>query len=228
MPDDFTFRVATGGSVTELFADAPKAVLVFMKRGFRLLSTLGSEHYGKLIRTAGANLQSGHLAGQVVPELASAINTTKDDSLALLAVASLVVSVFTQRTETPDQFVKAAEEAGVLEAEAVPAVLAFCKTVLDDRDTLAVTVERARIGIEVLPSFEGLSATTDVRLGFKDGRVDLAVPVVVALLRTDSSKNLWFQLTKEQLQMLISKLQDAMRNVELAEQWISGDAGGRR
>jgi len=48
----------------------------------------------------------------------------------------------------------------------------------------------------------------------------------VALLRTDSSKNLWFQLTKEQLGKLIAQLQNAARDLEMAEQWIGRGGGG--
>jgi hypothetical protein len=225
MADDFTFRVATSANIAEVFADAPKSVLGFFKRGFRLLSTIGPEHYRRLIRTAAENLETGHLPGQTASQLAPAMKLSENEAISLLGTASFIVSVFTQRSEIPEDFIKSAEDAGVLEQQDIPAMRGFCEAVLSERDNLTVTVERARLGAQVLPSFEGLSITTDVRLGFKDDRVDLAIPVVVALLRTDSSKNLWFQLTKEQLSELISRLQVAMGNLEKAERWIGRGPG---
>lgn len=121
---------------------------------------------------------------------------------------------------------KAAEEAQFLESADAPAVVALAQVILRDRDALAVIVERARIGVEVLPSFESLAATTDVRLGFKEGRVSLAVPVVVAHLDTDFIKGLWFQLTRGQLELLITQLEHAKRNLEAAEQWIEKPSRG--
>jgi hypothetical protein len=154
------------------------------------------------------------------------LNISEQETTALLGAASVLVGTITQRQEPPEAVVKAAAEAQFLEPADVPAAVALAQVILRERDAVAVIVERARIGVEVLPSFEDLAATTDVRLGFKEGHVSLAVPVVVAHLSTDSSKGLWLQLTRGQIERLIKQLEDAKRNLEAAEQWIEKPSRG--
>jgi hypothetical protein len=226
MADAFTFRVRTGEDLDVVFRDIPPEVKIFLKRGFTLLTTIPQEKYSDLIATAAANLDASHLAPKLTAEIASSLSITGTDAVALLALASLIVSVLAQRQDTPEDFVEAARKAGILEPGAVQASLGFARLVQTDRGPLALTIERARIGVAVLPSFQQLTTTTDVRLGFKKGRSDLAVPVVIAALATDSTKNLWFQLTKGQLEQLIARLQEAKGELEAAERWIQRTDGG--
>jgi len=224
MPD-FTFPVATGGSLEDIFTDTPDSIRTFFRRGFAVLSKLSPERYGELIAVAAENLPASHLAPNVPAEIASAMGVTKPEAMALLGVATLLTSTFTQRQELPEDLIGVLQKAGILESAHIPATRAFSELVLRDRDSLTMTLERARIGVEILPSFQQLSTTTDVRLALKKGRISLAVPIIVAGLATDANKRLWFQLTKKQLEGLIAQLQDAKRDLESAEQWIATTVG---
>jgi hypothetical protein len=226
MPEPFTIRVSSAGTLDDAFGDIPEDVKRFFKRGFALLPRIPQEKYGELIVIAAANLESSHLAPKVPSEVASLLNVTELEAVSLLGVASVVMSVMTQRQEGPEDFVGAAQKAGMLEPAAVQAATAFAGLVRRDRDSLSLIVERARVGVEVLPSFRRIATTTDVRLGFKKGSITVAVPVTIALLMTDSGKSLWFQLTKGQLERAISDLQEAKQELEAAEEWTQRSAGG--
>ncbi|MGD0222462.1 MAG: hypothetical protein ABSF71_08990 [Terriglobia bacterium] len=226
MADTVTFQVRSGGSLADAFTGAPAGVRAFFRRGGSVLSKVSPEKYEELIRIAAESLNTSHLPSRVPSELASVLNISEQETTALLGAASVLVGTITQRQEPPEAVVKAAAEAQFLEPADVPAAVALAQVILRERDAVAVIVERARIGVEVLPSFEDLAATTDVRLGFKEGHVSLAVPVVVAHLSTDSSKGLWLQLTRGQIERLIKQLEDAKRNLEAAEQWIEKPSRG--
>ena len=77
----------------------------------------------------------------------------------------------------------------------------------------------------VLPSFDGFESVLDVRIGEGEQK-GVAVPVAIAFLDTDArDEQLWFQLTKEDVQELI-ELNALLKRFEAADELVA-KIGGR-
>jgi len=76
-------------------------------------------------------------------------------------------------------------------------------------------------------SYKNFSSSVDVRLDFTAGSVDLAVPVLVAVIATDQDQErTWFQMNRDQLSDLVKILQGRLRQMDLAEEWIRARPSG--
>ena len=226
MSNGVTFQIKSESNLADTFGGAPAPAKAFFRRGGSVLSKVPPDKYQELIRAAAESLSSPHLSSTIVRELATTFKINEQDTPPLLGIASMLVAIITRRQDTVQEVMRAAQEGQFLEPADVSTAAAFAQAILQDRKTVALAVERARIGVEVLPSFESLMTTTDVRLGFDKDRISVAVPVVVAYIDTDSEAHLRFQLTKGQLERLIGQLENAKRELEAAEQWIDKSSKG--
>jgi hypothetical protein len=63
----------------------------------------------------------------------------------------------------------------------------------------------------------------DIRIGFDNDEIALAVPVVLVHIDTDSKdQEIWFQMSKGQLKTAIEDLTKILLRVEAAEKWSQG------
>jgi len=81
--------------------------------------------------------------------------------------------------------------------------------------------DRESLANATLPSFEHFRFSVDVRVKFNNSALSTFAPVVIGNLRTDvEDRQLQFQLSKAQLLRCIDEMQQALREMEEAEQWM--------
>jgi len=166
--------------LSEALAAIPVEAKPFLKQGFVALARLPDEKYLDLLTVAAELLVSRHLRPPPLGMASSRFGVPEQEIPALLAAANVVVSVFSARDDTPQQFVQTAIQAGILgEANRGPA-LALSELALKNRAPLNQVMERVRLGMTVLPSLAHLSTTVDVRPSVSQGRVSFAIPIALA------------------------------------------------
>jgi hypothetical protein len=131
---------------------------------------------------------------------------------------------------TPEQFVDVLQQAGIVDSAQVTVALKLAETVIAERPELTEEFEKGALGNVVLPSVRRLETSVDVRLSTSDTGVITAVPVVLMMLDTNAEGQvLWCQMSKQELNAMIAKLNRAKKDVETAETWIqskSATVGG--
>ena len=83
-------------------------------------------------------------------------------------------------------------------------------------------IEIGHIGSEILPSLSSLDVTVDLRLRLRAGKPDIAVPIAIFHVDTDSyNQEVWFQATKADVERMQKQLKEILERMESAEQWAS-------
>ena len=135
----------------------------------------------------------------------------------LASVYSLVIGLLSESSATPDDFVNRAK--GILfspEQETIAKSIAA--SVCAFRPGIAGIVERAQLAGEVLPSLYSFDVVVDIRIRVIDGEVKTSVPVAVVHIDTDvSARELFFQLSRGEVEETIRKLTKSLDEMNLAE-----------
>ncbi len=199
-----------------MFTGMPEGARKFLHRGFRLLSRIDPKHYEQLVNAVIESLGSNYIEPA---EFAAQIGVTEDEAGALLAAASVFATLLSSRKELPEDLLRAAAEADLLDSADFDAALRFA-ALLSDRNALKGALESSRIASAVLPSITTFDATVDLRFGFEKDQIAFAVPVVVVHLDTDSTEQeIWFQLTRKETERLIDNLKAVLKKINIIEQW---------
>jgi hypothetical protein len=189
-----------------------------LRVGFAALSTLPNVQYHQLLSMVTDSI--GGVAG-IKPEEAKALGTTPDEAAALFSAATYMTVTLTWRDVTAAEFVKTGVSAALIRETDADGLIAFAELVVVQRVGLREILTRARLSSVVLPVLTNFDVTVDVRLGFEDGRVAAALPVVLVHLDSDAEgQEIWFQVNRRQLERLVGDLTTALKEVEIAERWI--------
>jgi hypothetical protein len=113
--------------------------------------------------------------------------------------------------------------AEILDKNAQAAITAVLNELERDRSSVSSALRRASLATRLLPSLTDLSCVVDIRIGFDNDEIALAVPVVLMHIDTDSNnQEIWFQMSKGQLKTAIEDLTKILLRVEAAEKWSQG------
>lgn len=212
------FPLRVHRSVQELFSTIPTRIRPFMKQSFEALARLPSERYAELLKVVLHYYGSLYTLDE--EELSLRIGVSKDEAARLYAVATLLTGGITTADSTPEELVKAAVDAKVLDEPQRNAALEFCKLVLSQRVPTALALRQSRLASRVLPALESLDVVVDLRFGFDKGRADYTVPVVLAYLDTDSrDQHVWFQMTLAQVERMIKDLREVLEQLKEAQRF---------
>jgi hypothetical protein len=215
---DMHVRIAARGTLDEAFSEMPPAVKAFLSEGFLLFSKLTKENMSNLLPAVLDSVQSG--SGRGDQELASRLRVDRDDARLLLGSMSLIASMLSRREESPSQFIKAMAEAKILRPEASGAALAFFDALVRERPALRQAMTRSRFSSEVLPSLLEFESTVDLRLGFENDAINVAIPIALVHLDTNATgQEVWLQITRKQLEEMIKDLEETLRKMVEAEKW---------
>jgi hypothetical protein len=104
----------------------------------------------------------------------------------------------------------------------VPKLRPFVDKVASYGPQIATVLRKATLTDQVLPSFMNMSVAVDLRIGFTEGRVDVAVPIVLIHIDTDGdNQELWFQCSKQQMLLIKDDIEAALKKMEAAEAWAA-------
>ena len=132
------------------------------------------------------------------------------------------MAVLTGREYALSEIVETLQSRNFIQADGADSVARFVQVVLDARPDLLRERRRSLVASAVLPSYQGATFATDVRLDFEaEEKLRTAVPVVVGAIGTDTDEHLTFQLSEAQARDLLRKLQAAVAKLEAAQRWLS-------
>ena len=133
-----------------------------------------------------------------------------------------MASTLSNREDSADVVVDEFVKAGALETGDRTAVLRFASAVASRRGTFKQVMDRSRLASEVLPSLLEFESTVDIRLGFEKGRVAVFMPVALLHIDTDAQgQEVWLQLTRLQLEKIAEDLQETLKQMVEAENWVN-------
>jgi hypothetical protein len=215
------FPVARRGPLTDAIQQLPPSTRAFIREGLGLLAKHPPVSPEALFEAAVATSDS-----TLTPDhetLASTLGTPKPDVMTLVGAAAFLLTVMTDRGESAEEVVSAIRTAKLLESEGDDPFIGFCKFVEKRRADLSLHRRRADLAQAVLPSLARVAIATDLRADFTErARSPLVVPVVVVHLATDAyGSNFWFQMTREEAEDLLRRLDREVQNLKKAEEWLS-------
>ena len=206
----FRFTVPTGSPADALFDGMPSEVREMMESGFSHLATLPSESLASVASQVVRWLDPSEPAPEVgalaemhdldVPAMGSIMAATTLQASALFAARPPM---------TVATFVAKATSTGILKAEGAPAVEAFGEKHLAGHSAaLHDALARANSSMQIVPSFESLDTTIDLRVAALMEQRVVTMPIVIATLRTDTEdQELLFQMTPRDVSQLLKQLE---------------------
>lgn len=156
-------------------------------------------------------------------ELIKRLGISASENKALMGALNFFVLVASTATEQPaDSTITALVDSDIVQEADRTVASAFFTALLRDRATLTGSFRRAEMSSEVLPSLTTFETTIDVRIAFEADRVALALPVLLLHIDTDATnRELWFQMSRRQVEKAIDDLRKAVEQMDHAEKWAA-------
>jgi hypothetical protein len=205
--------------IREILSDMPQTAKAMVRNGFSVVANLPESAHSVFFQSV---LKSAGQRGTTNEEqLAKSLAISVEDATGAVAAMGLFSALTSTGDENPENVLQGMIDAGLISDSMKPAVQRLLPKIAQLKPSVKKAVTRQRLIDAVLPSFEDFDAELDVRIGGKE-HAGLAVPVAVALLDTDArDQRLWFQLTKEDVESLIEKLNELLKRFKDAEDFIA-------
>jgi hypothetical protein len=213
-------HIPLGGRVPvkEILSDMPHAAKAMVRNGFSVVAKLPESAHSVLLQSV---LKSAGQRGTTDEEqLAKTLNIPVEEATGAVAALALFSALTSTGDETSENVLQGMIDSGLIADSIKPAMQRLLPKITQLKPSVTKAVTRQRLIDAVLPSFEDFDAEMDIRIGGKE-HAGLAVPVAVALLDTDArDQRLWFQLTREDVESLIEKLNELLKRFKEAEDLI--------
>jgi hypothetical protein len=212
--------VATTASQPTPFEGIPEGARPLIRRGFEVASSITPE-----VRTQVLEYVFQQFSEQKTK--VDAERVAKDtglpvrDTASLISAFSVIIAYYTSYDASVDEFIETARD--IIFDPASEATVREVVNIIDSRkDILSKSFERTAVSNAVLPSLTIFDVIVDSRLILKDDNVQDIVSVVVARIDTDyDNSQIVVQLSKSDIADIIKKLNDALKEMNLAEGLIS-------
>lgn len=214
--------------ISESFATLPADFKTFLRGAFALLAALVAT--GKTPElVAQVSSDEGEpwstLSRSAANAIASQLGIEEDRVGRVFSAAMFCSAAFVnQKGLTPEEFVSAGVRLGFIAEADNRNVLLFAQAIAANRVSLTDTNKQNRLVHTLLPSFAAFHTVVDLRPSFtEDGTaIKFTVPVIIAHIVNDSTDDVWLQMSKKQVERLISDMQDVLRKLEVLERWSGG------
>jgi hypothetical protein len=214
----YRFPLIPGRPFSESLKAIPREFASYLRQGFSLLSKVPADRYQTLLERVVESIDYPQLRSQ--EPFVTALGLKEEDMNPLVAAVSMLCVSLASTDETAESITKAAQNAQIVSESDTRATLAFSTLIVNDRARMKELLQRSHTASRVLPTLDTFDIAIDTRLSFKNEDIVFAVPVLVAHVDTDSGTDeVWFQMSKVQVRLLIEKLQEALRRLEIAEAW---------
>lgn len=207
----FSLPQSRSASSDVFFRNMPAEVREFLKAGFAQLETFSQDSLEKIARQASGWLDPA----ESVPEIEAIAREFKVDGLTMSKVVAAVTlqasALFAGINPMPLKvFVSEVTNRGILKEDHAPTILAFGKQHLNPRSSAFFeALARANSSTDIVPSFQDLNTTIDLRVAAVTEERVVTVPIVVATMRTDvQDQRLVFQMTPRDVGQLLQELGD--------------------
>ena len=202
------------------FNDMPTEVREFLKYGFAQLETFPQDALVRLATQATRWLDPVEPAPEI-EVLAREFNVDEQCMSAVVAVVTLQASaLFAGMNPMPlEIFVTRAMSGGILNEDHAAATRAFAEQQLKPQSAaFSDALARANSSTDIVPSFQDLDTTIDLRVAAVNEERVVTVPIVVATLRTDvRDQRLVFQMTPRDVGQLLQELKELAERIDRAK-----------
>lgn len=218
------FGVPSTGKLSDALAEIPEDVRGYFRLGFARICSVDQSRWPMIV-SAISKISSPHTADLELERVVSELKVDGDEIHHLVNSSRLLLGILAFRIESCEEVVASIVEAGILVKENEDAILAFAKIASADRGALKQALSMATLQHSLLPSLMQLEVKVDLRLEFDGDSITRTAPVVLVHLDTDAvDQEIWFQLTPSQVEGFISRLQQALRQVGVAETLLKSQA----
>ena len=204
------FTLPTAVPDDAFFDDMPPELREILESGFSQLVTLPPESLKNIVSQAIRWFDPTEPA----PEVGTLARESKVDAPTMKAIMVAVTfqasQLFAARHSMPlHAFVTKAINTGVLKKDYAQTVEAFGNEYLEPRSAaIRDALARANSSVRIVPSFQSLDTTIDLRIADVNDERVVTMPVVIATLQTDvSDRELLFQMTPRDVGQLLRKLE---------------------
>jgi len=201
--------------VQTLIADLPESVLARIRRGFEISSRLSeSERRSAVLKFLDSFERSGeNLESDWLDKIAT---ITPNDANALLTALSVAVGILSQTDDGAEDFLLAGRGKLFDEATAPP-TREIATLITGERPRLTQTIARRTLSAETLPALDRFDVSVDFRFRFdKDDTIVTGVPVAIVHIDTDAPPELFLQMSRGDVEMVIDKLNTVLRQMAVA------------
>jgi hypothetical protein len=229
---EYRLRVPAGSSLAAVLAEMPPPVKIMVRDGFSSIAHMSEGQWSLVIAASLECLAVPAESDAVEKRLARELDLGDDAAKQTLSAATFLAWIVSSRKEPTEAIISQITESITLKSDDAEKLGKFADLLASQRPRIRQALERTRLGSSVLPSLIEFGVTVDVRLGFEKQPEDaaleasarddvtIAVPVAVIHIDTDATtQEVWFQLTKKELEGVIENLQLALRRLRAAEAW---------
>jgi hypothetical protein len=204
--------------MSEVLSRLPRAFRDDAEKGFAVLASIPEQHYDEIVESAIVMMESRR---PPLDELKKNLGLTVNEATSVFSAAMVVVPLFDQKTKVED-FFEAASKVKLIDGSLVDKLRPFMDRVAAHGLEIATVLRKAALTDQVLPSFMNMNVAVDMRIGFTEGRVDVAVPIALIHIETDrENQELWLQCSKQQMLLIKDDIEAALKKMEAAEAWGS-------
>lgn len=206
-------------SFKNLLAKASPDFDQVLQSALKLIDQLEESQLRALVDVSLSALEDPHAIDE--SKLSGELHLSEPDALNV-AMAGTILSAAIEVKETPNEIVDMLREKLSLDRSQTSGATKLMVEFQKRASEVSQASAKRDLSTELLPSFQHLWSTVDIRLKFANGNVSMFVPVVVAQIKTDREAfqgRFWFQMSKAQLKRLISEAQKILGEIEAAETW---------
>jgi hypothetical protein len=188
---------------------------VFLRR-FEAVRNIPIDQQKPLLLKAEEFLEQGTVPNQ---DDVKTFGPNPDDVIAFVSATNTLLS-FLRGGESPEDVASGIFSSLPLSSEAKNAVQSLLSVLVQQRPSLDGAYEKRELASNTLPTLEDTNFSVDLRVLFKEGKVSVNTPVVIAHFDTDGmNQELWFQMSKKRLERLIKDLEKIAAEVDVLEKW---------
>ncbi|MBB4391776.1 hypothetical protein [Bradyrhizobium sp. ERR14] len=201
-------------TIQTFLGELPDSLLPRIRTGFDALSKLSAPDRSAVVAKF---LDSFQRTGDLDRDwLDSTVSISRIEASAILAALSVSVGVLSQTEGTPEDFVQAAR-GKLFDDSAIRAAQEAASIIASERPRISDTIERRTLSAQTLPALESFDVSVDFRFGFdKNNEIKSGVPVALVHVDTDARAELFLQMSRSDVEMLVEKLNTVLKQMDAA------------
>lgn len=208
-------------SFKDLLSRIPKDVDNDLREGFSWIGELTKERLETLVDVAVMAIDEPHALDEPTTREKLGLNEARANAVAGVMIVLRSAPVARESTE---EILSLLKERLSLNAVQTNGARSFIGEFGKRAREVSVALQTRTLASTLLPSFEHLQWTVDLRLKFTAEDVSAFAAVAIASLRTDAAPPLgrfWFQMSKSELKRLIAEANETLEEMERIERWAA-------
>jgi hypothetical protein len=229
--EEIYYRLYRGGAGSTMVAELASRITDvrddarrLIRRGIKVASKLSDsarKHVADLVVEAFDKDGSAINVKLLAQENGLAVSEAQDVAVTLVSIVSLLTDIDASVADFIQQ-----GRGQLFDEEDIPTAEFFAQFVIERRSQLDSSFKRGQLAVETLPSLAAFNVSVDLRLDFEKDEIMEGVPVAIVNIRTDSKTEIWLQLSRGGVDMIVSKLSDIATQLKKAEEFF--EKAGRR